>query len=306
MKRIFVLGSVNTDMVVKVDRMPMTGESMKGYGFMTNQGGKGANQAVACKKLGGKEVFFLGAVGKDAFGEELLRSLNSFGVDTRAVRTVENAKSGVCMILLDQSCNDNVLVVDTGANERVNAEEVEAFLQRNGAEGDVFITQLEVNVDAVERGLKRAKELGMYTVLNPAPARKIGAELLAFTDLIVLNETETELIADVRCESKKDMEKVYAYFSALGVKEVIVTLGAKGCYHSDGEATHCPACKVKAVDSTSAGDTFIGALSMKKARGEAIKASLPFASACSAIAVSRAGASVSIPTEEEVLALKIQ
>ena len=166
MKKIFILGSINTDLVMTADRMPMTGESLKGSRFIINQGGKGANQAVACKKLGGERVAFIGAVGNDSFGKDLLRSLSSYGVEVSAV-SVKDCNSGVCMILLDKSKNDNVLVVELGANERVEYEDFLDYLDSYGEEGDLFITQLEITLDATRQGLKKAKERGMYTILNP-------------------------------------------------------------------------------------------------------------------------------------------
>lgn len=300
MKKIFVFGSINMDLVMETERMPMTGESFKGRNFMTNQGGKGANQAVACKKLGGERVMFIGAVGKDAFGEELISSLGKYGVETEAVIRTDKAQSGVCMIILDKSKNDNVLLVDTGANEKITVGDFGNYLKDNAEAGDIFITQLEVSLKAVREGLKLAKEIGMFTVLNPAPAVKIGKEFLRYVDLLVLNETETALVSGTEITDRKSMEKVYDYFSALGVKEVIVTRGGKGGCYLDGTITEYPAFKVNAVDTTSAGDTFIGAIALKKAQGRKVKEALSFASRCSAVAVSRKGAAVSIPTADEV------
>lgn len=303
MKNIFVLGSINTDLVMTADRMPMTGESLKGSCFVINQGGKGANQAVACKKLGGESVAFIGAVGNDSFGQELLRSLSSYGVGVDAV-SVKNCNSGVCMIILDKSKNDNVLVIELGANEQVEYEDFCDYLDEHAEEGDIFITQLEITLNAVQHALKKAKEKGMYTVLNPSPAVKIGEEFLKNVDLVVLNETECELIAGVSVEGAEEAKRVYTYFADYGVRETLITLGAKGCYYLNGECVYCPAKKVEAVDTTSAGDTFIGALAVRKANGYSVASSLEFAARCSAITVSRVGASSSIPTLDEVLDLK--
>ncbi|MDE6274702.1 MAG: ribokinase, partial [Clostridiales bacterium] len=301
MKKVFVLGSINTDLTVSADRLPMRGESLKGYGFMSNQGGKGANQAVACKKIGGGNVYLLGAVGNDRFGRELRASVQGYGVDVGALETVEDMHSGVCLAILDQSAHDNVLVVDIGANDCVDPAAVRAFLCENAEKGDIFVSQLEVNREAVREGLSAATERGMYRILNPAPAANID-DIMRYVDLIVLNETEAELICKVSVTDEESMNRVYAFFAAAGIGEVIVTLGAKGSYYSDGTSVFCPARKVKAKDSTCAGDTFIGALAARRANGFNITDSLDYASACSAITVSRAGASVSIPTAEEVAA----
>lgn len=303
MKKVFVLGSINTDLVMQADRMPMTGESLKGSNFLINQGGKGANQAVACKKLGCERVLFMGAVGNDAFGKDLVASLASYGVETNAV-AVKDGHSGVCIILLDKSQNDNVLVVDAGANDRVSFDDFEGYLDAHAEQGDLLVTQLEVNLDAVKRCLRKAKQKGMYTVLNPAPAVKIGKDFLENVDLIVLNETESELITGIAVDGESAAERVHAHFAAYGVCETLITLGAKGCYYLDGSLTYCPAEKVKAVDTTSAGDTFIGALAMRKASGHTVASSLAFAAKCSAITVSRVGASSSIPTLDEVIGIE--
>lgn len=300
MQKVFCLGSINTDFVISVPRMPLKGESMKGSGFLCGQGGKGANQAAACKKLGCGTVRFIGAVGTDSFGDELLRALNGCGVDTAGVRRVDGVGSGACIILLDESEGDNRLIVDLGANLCVDEATLRACLREAGP-GDVFVTQLEVNPDAVQAGLTLAKQKGMFTVLNPAPAAPLPEEIYGTIDLVVLNETEALLLTGVSVTDAESAEKSAACFLHRGVREVVITAGRDGCYYCDGDhVIHRAADDAERVDPTSAGDTFIGALISKKVRGISVVDALDFASAASAITVSRKGAQVSIPTLAEV------
>ena len=303
MKEVFVFGSINADLVTSVSRMPTAGETIKGNDFIVNQGGKGANQAAACKKLGCERVRFIGAVGDDMFGEVILNSLKTYGVDCEAVAVKNGEQSGVCTILLDESRKDNFLILSSGANDTVTGGEVKEYLRLFARVGDIFITQLEMNLTAVGESLAAAKEIGMYTILNPAPAMKMSGEMLSRVDLLVLNETECESLSGINPENEADAQRAYEYFSSFGVKEAVITLGERGSYYinvNDG-VIYCPSKKVKVVDTTSAGDTFIGALAMKKAQGFEIAESLEFATRCSAITVSKKGAAVSIPTCEEIV-----
>ena len=301
MSKIFVLGSINMDLVISVSKLPEIGESKQGHSFIQNQGGKGANQAVACKKLGCEEVYLLAAVGNDENGKSLIKSMENYNIKTENIKIKNNTSSGVCMIILDEEKQDNLLIVDAGANFKIEPNDFVDFLKSNAKKGDIFITQLEVSLPAVYAGLRTAKQLGMYTILNPAPVIEIDKNCLINVDLIVPNETETKLLSGITIENDQDLKNVYEYFSSLGVKEVLITLGSKGsAYITEREFIKCNAKKVKAVDTTSAGDTFIGAFAISKMNGKSIKESLEFASLCSSITVSRKGAAISIPTEEEI------
>ena len=299
MRKVFVLGSINMDLVMEMERMPLLGESVIGSGFLSNQGGKGANQAVACAKLG-CDCTFLGAVGRDDYGDKLLASIQNFGVKTDGVQRSETY-SGTCMILFDKSQHDNLLVVDPGANMRIDPAEATAYLKQHAASGDIFITQLETNPDAVEKALETAREIGMFTVLNPAPARPIGKEILQHVDLIVPNETETTALTGINPKTEQEVWEVYRQFASHGVKQLIITLGKRGCVHVCGDGLQWHSARtVCAVDTTSAGDTFIGAVCAQLCRDIPVADAIEYASACSAITVSRRGAAVSIPTVEEV------
>lgn len=289
------------DLVISVSSLPLIGESKNGHGFLSNQGGKGANQAVACKKLGATDVRLIASVGNDENGTALLNSMNKYGINTDCVKISDQYPSGVCMIILDESVKDNMLIVDAGANNHVNPEDFSEYLKLNASFGDIFITQLEVASLAVYEGLKIAKEIGLFTILNPAPVKEFDRNYLKYVDLIIPNETEVLQLTNIKIVDDDDLLEVYNYFKSYGVNELIVTLGSKGsAYLKDNQLIKCPAQKVNAVDTTSAGDTFIGALAMRLAKGYQISDSLEFASKCSAITVSRKGAASSIPTADEV------
>ena len=171
MKEVFVFGSINADLVTSVSRMPTAGETIKGNDFIVNQGGKGANQAAACKKLGCERVRFIGAVGDDMFGEVILNSLKTYGVDCEAVAVKNGEQSGVCTILLDESRKDNFLILSSGANDTVTGGEVKEYLRLFARVGDIFITQLEMNLTAVGESLAAAKEIGGVDAVDPRKVR---------------------------------------------------------------------------------------------------------------------------------------
>ncbi len=301
MRKIFVLGSINMDLVISVTSIPEIGESKNGHSFMQNQGGKGANQAVACKKLGSDDVRLIACVGKDENGKALIASMKQYGINTDLIKVKEEVSSGVCMIILDEEKQDNMLIIDRGANDAIEINDFEKYLRKNASKDDIFITQLEVNLNAVYDGLKIAKEIGMFTILNPAPVTEFNKECLKNVDLIIPNETEAKLLTGISTDLDSNLLEIYKYFFDLGVKEMIVTLGSRGsCYIKDNNLIFCPSFRVEAVDTTSAGDTFIGAVAMRIASGFKIEESLSFASKCSSITVSRKGAAISIPTKEEV------
>lgn len=289
------------DLVISVSKMPEIGESKNGHSFMQNQGGKGANQAVACKKLGSEDVCLIACVGNDENGIALINSMKKYGVNTEMIKVKDDVASGVCMIILDESVKDNLLIIDGGANNAIISNDFIDYLKENAQKDDIFITQLEVSLEAVYEGLRVAKEIGMYTILNPAPVTKIDNTCLKNVDLIVPNETEAKLLTGIDPQEEKDLFEIANRFNKLGVKEVLITLGSRGsAYLKDEKIRYQNAQKVNAVDTTSAGDTFIGAIAMRKACGYDVCESLRFASICSAITVSRKGAAVSIPTADEI------
>lgn len=300
-KKVFVIGSINTDYVISVDQFPEIGESRNGYGFFINQGGKGANQAIACKKLGCEDVYLISAVGNDERGESLINQISSFEINTDLIMKKEDVSTGTCMIVLDDSKKDNVLIIDRGANDKITASDFAECLRKYARQGDILITQLEICLDAVYEALEIAKEIGMYVILNPAPFIKFDYSYLKYVDLVIPNETETKQFTGITVQTENDAKHAYQWFSSNGVNEVIITLGGKGSvYMSEDNTVYSEAFKTNVVDTTSAGDTFIGALAYQLAEGKQIEESLKYASFASSITISRKGAGISIPTREEL------
>lgn len=289
-----VIGSINTDLVINTDRVPKIGETISGCGFSTNCGGKGANQAVAAAKLGG-EVSFIGAVGKDANGEIAIENFKKNGIETAPVERTD-VNTGVAVITV---CNgDNSIILDAGANGEVTKELIDKNMDVIKA-ADAIIMQLEIPMETVLYAAKRAREEGVKVVLNPAPIVKLPEELLLNTDVIILNETETEVLTKIYPNTDENRKKCMDILKGLGIGQVIITLGGDGSVYNDGdEMVHQNAFKTTAVDTTAAGDTFIGAFCMKM-NGD-LKEAVRYATAASSITVSRAGASESIPSKEEV------
>lgn len=283
-KRLFILGSINTDLVITTPYMPAKGETLIGGGFFTAHGGKGANQAVAAARSGA-EVLMCGAVGDDDFGKSAKQSLIDEGIDCSFVKVVPNCPSGIAMIIL--SSGDNRIILDTGANYKITNEDVDKFLAKSEP-GDVFLTQLEVPIPVVGYALKKAKEKGLFVVLNPAPANKEVIPFLPYVDLITPNETECELLGGE--------EKLLGDGLTL-----IVTLGEKGfrVINDKIDETY-PCIKIKPVDTTAAGDTFLGAMLAKLLKGTDLVESAKYGSKAASIACTRKGAQPSIPTLKEV------
>ena len=279
------------DLVISAPYMPVAGETISGSDFIMNPGGKGANQAAACGKLGGAPVM-AGCVGSDVFGDELLSTLKAHGVDVTHIRRTEGS-SGIAVIVLSEG--DNRIIVDAGANALVSEGDVESLLSDAGA-GDIFLTQLENPADIVGYALKRAKEKGVYTVLNPAPWNDGIKPYLSYVDMITPNETEL-MLASGEEDTSRGLEKL----RALGIDTVLVTLGSKGYRIFDGRRDlHGSCIKVDVVDTTAAGDTFSGALVAELARGVELESAAAFASKCASIACTRHGAIRSVPERHEV------
>lgn len=290
MTAIAVLGSTNMDLVAYVPKTPRLGETVTGREFRTVPGGKGANQAVAAARLGA-EVVMIGAVGADEFGVRLRSALTAAGVETAALRTVEGA-SGTAHITVDDEGANSIIVIP-GANAHVTGLEA-GDDSRIGA-ADALLLQLELPLPAVLAGARAARAHGIRTVLTPAPARPLPPELLAATDLLVPNEHEAAALTGLT-------EPLQAAELLLhDVPEVVITLGAAGVlYAARGrEPLTVAAPQVRAVDTTAAGDTFVGALAVALAEGRPMPEALAWASAAAALSVQRPGAQDSMPTRAE-------
>jgi ribokinase len=295
---IVVVGSANMDMVVRVRDFPRPGETIFGTGFGMFAGGKGANQAVCVARLGGT-VHFVGKVGADVLGEKLAKSMKEKGVKLRHLMVDRRVSTGVALIAVDRN-GQNEIVVVSGSNMQVSPDDIERN-RRVISRARVVLTQLESPVESVLKALTLGKQEGAITILNPAPAKKIPKSLLRSVDYLTPNETETELLTGVRLGSRKSTERAARKLLRVGVKNVIVTLGARGSLlvNKDG-SRYFPAWKVRAVDSTAAGDAFSGALAFSLARGTTLEHAIEFAGKVAAYSVTKMGAQTSMPTMREL------
>ncbi len=298
MSKVVVFGSLNMDLSIESDHMPVMGETIMGRCFITNPGGKGANQAVASAKLGA-EVVMLGAVGEDAFGDQMIAALAEEGVQCDRIERVRDLATGVALITRVQG--DNFIVLGSGANAAPSAESVRASLDEVARGGDVFLAQLECDFDATMEALRDAHDRGMYTVLNPAPARQLPEWVYSCLDMVVVNESECEILTGLYPEDEASAKAAMEKLSSFGVGTVVVTLGERGSVVlSRGKLLSSVPPKVDAVDTTCAGDTYIGALVASYARGATIESAIELATKASAMATTKIGAQQSIPHLEDV------
>jgi ribokinase len=300
---IVVVGSLNMDFVVSVDELPAPGETVLGRNFQMLPGGKGANQACAAAKLGGNSVVvrMIGRVGYDVFADHLKASLSAAGVDVGAVHATKSQATGVALISVDRT-GQNSIVVASGANHELAAADVEAMRPVfRGARLALF--QLETPLDTVAAALGLAREEGLETILDPAPAQALPRELLANVDILTPNETEALRLLG-RPPARVSLTEAIELATALrqmGPKTVIVKLGDQGCLAHDGaRREHVPCFPVEVTDTTAAGDTFNAALVVALAEGTPLEHALRFANAAAAIAVTRLGAQASAPSRREV------
>lgn len=298
MNRAIVFGSLNMDLSIACARMPQAGETITGSGFITNPGGKGANQAAALAKLDAPTAM-IGAVGRDAFGDELIQALAAYGVDVSEVARADAVPTGVAVIV--RAAGDNRIIVDPGANHVLEAADVAAALDRVARPGDMFVTQLECDFETTCAALRRAHERGLATMFNPAPARELPESIWADVDMLCLNETECALITGILPEDGASAARAMGTFAERGVGCTIITRGAAGSdIWSDGCLEHIDAVPVHAVDTTAAGDTYIGAFVAARLAGAGITDAARWATRAAAIAVTRPGAQRSIPTRTEM------
>jgi len=297
MKKIFVLGSLNIDLVFETMRMPKIGETVTAGGFFVGHGGKGANQATAAAKCGGHVIMF-GAVGNDAFGKELIASLKKAGVNIEHVQKIKGS-SGKAIIIVEKA--DNRIIVDKGANAFVDSRKIIEELIKLALPGDIIAAQLETPQQVVFEVFEQAKKVGMVTTLNPAPASKLIDELYKYVDIITPNETEAEILTGIYPKNEKDYLNIAQTFLKRGIPQTIITLGERGSVYINAEKmTVIPAYKVDAVDTTAAGDSFIGGLCSSLALGNDILDSIRFGTAVSALTVTKKGAQKSIPDIQEI------
>ena len=301
MTRVLVAGSANTDMVVRVPRIPRPGETVLGGAFAMAAGGKGANQAVAAARAGAR-VTFVARVGDDLFGRQALEGFAGDGIETRFVRATPGAATGIALITVDER-GENSISVASGANALLAAGDIEAAAEAFGA-ADIVLLQLESPLGTVEAAARAAKERGVPVVLNPAPARELGDALLSLVSVLTPNEHEAELLTGVAVRDEAGAREAARRLRARGPATVVVTLGERGVYaSSEAFEGGVPAFRVDPVDTTAAGDVFNGALAVALAEKRPLPDALRFAQAAAAVSVTRPGAQPSAPTRAEIEAL---
>ena len=299
---VVVAGSSNMDLVVRTSRMPSEGETVLGSDFITVPGGKGANQAVAAARLGA-QTCFIGKLGRDAFGEQLLAGLNADGVDTAHVSFTDEAASGVALIIVDDR-GENTIVVTPGANALLDARDVDAARDVI-ASASVVAAQLEVPMETVEYLAACAVESGVPFILDPAPAREVGDRLLEMVDILTPNETEARMLTGLDVRDAPAARAAALRLLDRGAGAVIITMGSGGFVLGTSEGVEfIDAIKVEAVDSTAAGDVFAGALAAGLARGGSLREAADLANAAAALAVTKLGAQSSMPTLRAVKEFK--
>ncbi len=293
MNQLFVLGSINMDLVFQVDSLPVQGETKQSQDFAMIPGGKGANQAVACAKQN-VQTWMLGSVGKDSFSDQCLASLSKSGVDTRFVDRQEKNICGLATIILEQG--DNRILTYGGANHHQDIHKIHRVLDENYAQGDYILSQLEIPLDVVQNVFRKAKALDMITVLNAAPAKPLSSDMLMLIDLLIVNESEGQ-----RLTGSDHPEIITHRLLSEGVGAVLLTRGAQGAiYQDNNQRISVDAHRVKVVDTTAAGDTFIGVYLAHRIAGKEIAGALKYASAGAALAIQKLGAQNSIPSQQDI------
>lgn len=299
---IIVLGSINTDLVIRSPSLPRPGETVLGGEFYRAAGGKGANQAVAAARSSREPVTFVAAVGDDSFGRESLDGLRKENLDTRFIRLVPGQPSGVALILVDTG-GQNLISVASGANLHLRPEDVHAVPTEVWQNARVFVACLESPLETVIAGLRRAKQSGLTTIINPAPADReiLFAVGLRLIDVFTPNESEAALLTDREIRSVEDAEAAARQIQVAGCSRVIITRGEHGCCVLDGDRLeHLPAPRVEAIDTVAAGDVFNGVLATALAEGRTLLEAARWANTAAGISVTRRGAQPSIPNRAEI------
>jgi len=297
MKKILVLGSMNMDLVTKIKRTPKVGETVLGTGLTTTPGGKGGNQAVAIGRLGG-DVTMIGKLGDDVYGELLFNSLSTGLVKCEYVGRTKKYVTGTAFILVNEDGNNSIVVIP-GANSDILPKDISSdyFVGK-----DYFLAQLEVPIPTVEKAFELAKHQSIFTVLNPAPAKKLPSSLMKNIDLLVPNENEFETLTGYYPDTNENRWLGANQLFQEGIKAVLITLGEKGACYMDASKKEfmVEGYKVKAIDTTAAGDSFIGGLMTKLSEGYSIEVAIEFAMKVGALTVSQSGAQSSLPWRDEV------
>jgi ribokinase len=297
-KSIIVVGSSNTDMVIKAPKFPLPGETLLGGTFFMFPGGKGANQAVAAARLGG-QITFIARVGNDIFGDQAMQQFKYEGINTEYIISDPKNPSGVALITLDVK-GENTIVVAQGANGALTPEDVNKA-EKEFAKAGIILMQLETPLATIRSTAAWASRVGKKVILNPAPAQPLPEDLFKELFIITPNESETETLVGIKISDLSSLEQASQKLYRLGVKNVVITLGAEGAFlfNSDG-GQHIPTRKVTPVDTTAAGDVFNGALAVAIAEGNSLVQAVEFANRAAALSVTRMGAQSSAPYRSEL------
>jgi len=302
--KIVVVGSSNTDMIIKVPRIPQPGETILGGEFSTASGGKGANQAVAASRAGG-DVTFVARVGDDMFGEKAVKGFKEDGINVEYIKIDTEKPSGVAEIFVDEQ-GENSIAVASGANLNLSTQDI-FEIEDTIANSDILLMQLEIPIEVVKAAAKIARKNGVKVILNPAPAQKLDDNLLKNVSVITPNKIEAEMLTGIKINNNSDLEKAANILLSHGIEIAIITLGKKGAYYIDKENSELiSGFKVKSIDSTAAGDIFNGALAVALGENIALKKSLVFANAAAALSVTKLGAQPSAPIREEIENIKLE
>lgn len=287
------------DFSIECDEVPKQGQTIEGKNLLISDGGKGANQALACQKLGAN-VLMIGSVGNDAFAPALINNLKSHGINTENIKISSNCSSGTAFII--RSNNDNRIIINKGANHSIDENEIKEILNTLYKKGeikkdDIFIAQFECDIKATFEALKLAKELGLFTIFNPAPAKEIDKDIYKYIDLFIVNQSEAEFYTNINTDTKACLKALLD----LGAREIILTLSSDGSAYKNKEVEKFfKAYKVNPIDTTAAGDTFIGALAASLANAKTIDEAIDFGSKAAALSTLKLGAQSSIPNIDEV------
>lgn len=300
MGKIVVIGSSNTDMVVNAPQMPVPGETIMGNEFHTFPGGKGANQAVAAARAGA-EVTFIAKVGNDDFGKNAIAGYMADNINTENIVIDPAVPSGIAVIIVEETTGQNSIVVAGGANKTLSINEIKRC-EKVIAGMDVMLIQLEIPLEVVEYSFKMAKQYGLRTILNPAPAHPLGNNILSLVDIITPNETESQILTGINLDNKEKMNEAASVLLQKVREIVMITLGAEGVYYKtkNGDSDIVPGVQVEAIDTTAAGDVFNGYLAAALAAGKTIKEAIVMANKAAAVSVTRKGAQPSVPYLTEI------
>ena len=296
--KITVVGSSNTDLVGKVPKLPAPGETVMGSEFIIAPGGKGANQAVAIARIGG-DVTFVAKLGMDDYGEQALKNFKKDGINTSFVFREPDVSSGVALIFVDKT-GENMLVPIPGANGKLSPDDIDKA--RSAIENaDILVVQLEVPLEAVERAVTIAYESGVPVVLNPAPGRKLDTSLIEKVSYLTPNETEAEILTDIKVTDDTTAQEAGKKLLDIGSKTVIITMGKRGAILITQDGSELvPAFVVESVDATAAGDAFNGGLAYAIASGKDLREAIKLGNAVGALTVTKMGAQPSMPTRDEL------